>query len=122
MQLPAIAANFMQGIFQAANAPATGQVFSACAKTHTLQACGSEALRERYLPPLVEGRWLGTMCLSEPHAGPSLTTVIRCMAKPAGNGSYELNGAKMSISDGEQDIFETLCKWCWREPWTRPQA
>ena len=68
-----------------------------------LQACGSEALCEIYLPPLVEGRWFGTMCLSEPHAG-SLLSDIRYMAKPVGDGSYKLTGTKMWISGGEQDI------------------
>ena len=91
MQLPVMVANFMQGIFQAANAPATGYIFLTSSNAHMLQACGSEALRERYLPPLVEGRWFGTMCLSEPHAGSSLSD-IRCTAEPVGDGSYKLTG------------------------------
>ena len=107
MQLPVVVANFMQGMFQAANAPATGYVFLTASNAHMLQACGSEALRERYLPPLVEGRWFGTMCLSEPHAGSSLSD-IRCMADPVGDGSYKLNGTKMWISGGEQDISENI--------------
>ena len=107
MQLPVMVANFMQGIFQAANAPATGYVFLTSSNAHMLQACGSEALRERYLPPLVEGRWFGTMCLSEPHAGSSLSD-IRCLAEPVGDGSYKLTGTKMWISGGEQDISENI--------------
>ncbi|MAA84839.1 MAG: acyl-CoA dehydrogenase, partial [Halieaceae bacterium] len=107
MQLPVVVANFMQGIFQAANAPAVGYVFLTSSNAHMLQACGSEALRERYLPPLVEGRWFGTMCLSEPHAGSSLSD-IRCMAEPVGDGSYTLTGTKMWISGGEQDISENI--------------
>ena len=51
MQFPVMVANFMQGIFQAANAPATGYLFLTSSNAHMLQACGSEALRERYLPP-----------------------------------------------------------------------
>ena len=107
MQLPVMVANFMQGIFQAANAPATGYIFLTSSNAHMLQACGSEALRERYLPPLVEGRWFGTMCLSEPQAGSSLSD-IRCSAEPVGDGSYKLTGAKMWISGGEQDISENI--------------
>ncbi len=107
MQLPVMVANFMQGIFQAANAPAVGYVFLTSSNAHMLQACGSEALRERYLPPLVEGRWFGTMCLSEPHAGSSLSD-IRCMAEPVGDGSHKLTGTKMWISGGEQDISENI--------------
>ena len=107
MQLPVMVANFMQGIFQAANAPAVGYVFLTSSNAHMLQACGSEALRARYLPPLIEGRWFGTMCLSEPHAGSSLSD-IRCMAEPVGDGSYKLTGTKMWISGGEQDISENI--------------
>ena len=107
MQLPVMVANFMQGIFQAANAPAAGYVFVTSSNAHTLQVCYTEALRERYLPPLVEGRWFGTMCLSEPHAGSSLSD-IRCVAEPVGDGSYRLTGTKMWIFGGEQDISENI--------------
>ncbi|MEK9534987.1 MAG: acyl-CoA dehydrogenase, partial [Halieaceae bacterium] len=82
-------------------------IFLTSSNAHMLQACGSEALRERYLPPLVEGRWFGTMCLSEPHAGSSLSD-IRCMAEPVGDGSFKLTGTKMWISGGEQDISENI--------------
>ena len=107
MQLPMVVANFMQGMFQAANAPAVGYVFLTQSNAHMLQACGSKALCERFLAPLIEGRWFGTMCLSEPHAGSSLSD-IRCMAEPVGDGTYKLSGTKMWISGGEQDVSENI--------------
>ena len=107
MQLPMLVANFMQGIFQAANGSAVGYIFLTTSNAHMLEACGSDALRARYLPPLVEGRWFGTMCLSEPHAGSSLSDV-RCMAEPLGDGSFKLTGTKMWISGGDQDVSENI--------------
>ena len=107
MQLPMLVANFMQGIFQAANGSAVGYIFLTTSNAHMLEACGSDALRARYLPPLVEGRWFGTMCLSEPHAGSSLSD-IRCVAEPLGDGSFSLTGTKMWISGGDQDVSENI--------------
>jgi len=107
MQLPMLVANFMQGIFQAANGSAVGYIFLTTSNAHMLEACGSDALRARYLPPLVEGRWFGTMCLSEPHAGSSLSD-IRCLAEPLGYGSFKLTGTKMWISGGDQDVSENI--------------
>jgi butyryl-CoA dehydrogenase len=64
---------------------------------------GTDRQRDRYLPPLLDGRWFGTMCLSEPHAGSSLAD-IRTRAEPAGEGLYRLRGQKMWISCGEHEL------------------
>lgn len=68
---------------------------------------GSELQRARYLAPLLEGRWFGTMCLSEPHAGSSLADV-RTLATPTADGSYRLRGDKMWISGGEHELGENI--------------
>ena len=107
MQLPALVSNFVQGIFQAANAPALGYHFLTASNAHMLHACGSESLQAQFLAPMIEGRWLGTMCLSEPHAGSSLAD-IRTVATPKGDGLYHLSGTKMWISGGEQDISDNI--------------
>jgi alkylation response protein AidB-like acyl-CoA dehydrogenase len=59
----------------------------------------------RLLPPLVEGRWTGTMCLTEPQAGSDLST-LRTRAEPAGDGRYRLHGQKIYITWGEHDLAE----------------
>ena len=107
MQLPALVSNFVQGIFQAANAPALGYHFLTASNAHMLHACGSESLQAQFLAPMIEGRWLGTMCLSEPHAGSSLAD-IRTVATSKGDGLYHLSGTKMWISGGEQDISDNI--------------
>jgi len=68
-----------------------------------LQAHADEALKARYLPPLVSGQWLPTMCLTEPQAGSDLA-LLRTRAEPAQDGSYRISGNKIFISGGSQDL------------------
>jgi len=107
LQLPCVVTNLMQGILMAANAPALGYMTLTAGNAHMLQACGNDALKQRYLAPMVEGRWFGTMCLSEPQAGSSLSD-IRTLATPVGDGSYRLSGTKMWISGGDHDLTENI--------------
>ncbi len=67
----------------------------------------SGAQKSTWLPPLVEGRWSGTMCLTEPQCGTDLG-LIRTRAMPRNDGSYVLNGAKCFISAGEHDLTENI--------------
>ncbi len=64
-------------------------------------------LKDRYLPKLVEGRWSGTMCLTEPQCGTDLG-LIRTRAVPAEDGSYRLSGTKIFISAGEHDLSQNI--------------
>jgi alkylation response protein AidB-like acyl-CoA dehydrogenase len=107
LQLPCVVTNLIQGILMAANAPALGYMTLTAGNAHMLQACGNDALKQRYLAPMVEGRWFGTMCLSEPQAGSSLSD-IRTLATPVGDGSYQLSGTKMWISGGDHDLTENI--------------
>lgn len=66
-----------------------------------------EALKARFLPPLVAGRWSGTMCMTEPQSGSDLG-LIRSRAEPAANGTYRLTGSKIFISAGEHDLTENI--------------
>jgi len=68
---------------------------------------GSEALKQRYLAPLVSGEWTGTMCLTEPQAGTDLA-LLRTRAQPQADGSYQLSGSKIFISGGEQDFSDNI--------------
>uniref|UniRef100_UPI000AFEB121 acyl-CoA dehydrogenase family protein n=1 Tax=Marinobacterium profundum TaxID=1714300 RepID=UPI000AFEB121 len=73
----------------------------------TLMTHATEALRDRFLPPLVEGRWTGTMCLTEPQAGSDLG-LLRTRAEPNEDGSYSISGTKIFISAGEHDMAENI--------------
>lgn len=72
-----------------------------------LTSHGSDELKTRYLPKLVDGSWAGTMCLTEAHAGTDLG-IITTKAVPAGDGAYHISGSKIFISAGEQDLTENI--------------
>ncbi len=72
-----------------------------------LKSHGSEALKDFYLPHLVDGSWAGTMCLTEPHCGTDLG-LLRTKAVPQPDGSYRLTGSKIFISAGEHDLTENI--------------
>ncbi|WP_278536375.1 acyl-CoA dehydrogenase [Delftia acidovorans] len=72
-----------------------------------LHAHGDAHLRATYLPHIVSGRWLATMCLTEPQAGSDLG-LLRSQARPRGDGSYSLDGSKIFISGGDQDMSENI--------------
>ena len=68
---------------------------------------GSEEQKRTYLPAMIEGRWTGTMNLTEPHCGTDLG-LIKAKAVPNGDGSYALTGTKIFISAGEHDLAENI--------------
>lgn len=70
----------------------------------TVMDYGSDDQKARFVPPLVEGRWLGTMCLTEPGAGSDLGRV-RTRAVQVDDG-WKISGEKIFISGGDQDISE----------------
>lgn len=107
MQLPYVVSLACDGMFLSANASTTGYIILTRGAMNLLFAHGSEEQKERYARPMLEGRWFGTMCLSEPQAGSSLSD-IKCVAEPQADGSYRLQGAKMWISGGEHDITENI--------------
>ncbi len=72
-----------------------------------LMSHGSDELKRRFLPKLVDGSWSGTMCLTEAHAGTDLG-IITTKAVPAGDGAYRITGTKIFISAGEHDLTENI--------------
>jgi alkylation response protein AidB-like acyl-CoA dehydrogenase len=74
---------------------------------NALMLHGSEELKQRYLPGLVDGSVAGTMCLTEPQCGTDLG-LVRTKAEPAADGSYKITGSKIFISAGEHDLTENI--------------
>lgn len=68
---------------------------------------GSEAQKALFMPPMIEGRWTGTMNLTEPHCGTDLE-LLRTRAEPQEDGSYRISGTKIFISAGEHDLAENI--------------
>src|SRR5947207_14589864 len=67
---------------------------------------GSPELQKRYLPKMVEGRWTGTMNLTEPQAGSDLS-LVRTKAERQGD-HYLISGQKIFITYGEHDMSENI--------------
>ncbi|MCM0613871.1 acyl-CoA dehydrogenase C-terminal domain-containing protein [Marinobacter sediminum] len=74
---------------------------------NTIFLHGSEDQKRTYLTPLTEGRWGGTMCLTEPQCGTDLGQV-KTKAEPQADGSYHLTGTKIFISSGDHDLTENI--------------
>lgn len=72
-----------------------------------LMAKGCEELQATYLPKLVSGEWLGTMALTEAHAGTDLGS-IRTRAQPNSDGTYVIEGEKIFCSGGEHDLTDNI--------------
>ena len=72
-----------------------------------VRAHGSEEQKNIYMPPMVEGRWTGTMCLTESHCGSDLG-LLRTKAKANPDGTYSITGTKIFISAGEHDLTENI--------------
>jgi alkylation response protein AidB-like acyl-CoA dehydrogenase len=72
-----------------------------------LLTAGSPEQQAAYLPPMIEGRWTGTMNLTEPQAGSDLS-LVRTRAEPQPDGSYKLFGTKIYITYGEHDMADNI--------------
>ena len=107
MQLPSVVEAAGFSWFQAANVGTTAYPFLTIGNANLLAAHGSADQVERFVKPMVEGRFTGTMCLSEPQAGSSLADIVT-RAEPRADGTYRLFGAKMWISGGEHDLTENI--------------
>lgn len=107
LQLPFTVSQAVAWFFHAANGPTVGYPFLSMAASNLLAAHASKTQQDRYMRPMIEGRFFGTMCLSEPQAGSSLSD-IRTTATPTGDGRYLLKGTKMWISGGEHELGENI--------------
>jgi alkylation response protein AidB-like acyl-CoA dehydrogenase len=67
---------------------------------------GSDALKQAYLPKMIEGKWTGTMNLTEPQAGSDLS-LVRTRAERQGN-QYLISGQKIFITYGEHDLADNI--------------
>ncbi|SEO60394.1 acyl-CoA dehydrogenase [Aquisalimonas asiatica] len=107
MQMPTTIQQACHGYFFAANVSTAAYPFLTVAAGNLLSAHGSAEQKERWLPPMLDGRFSGTMALTEPHAGSSLGD-LRTRAIPQDDGSYRIVGNKIYISGGEQDITDNI--------------
>ena len=69
---------------------------------------GSDNIRSTYLPRLAQGRWVGTMCMTEAQSGTDLG-LIKTRAEALDDGTYCITGSKIFISGGDHDMAENHC-------------
>jgi len=72
-----------------------------------IEAHGTDAQKDMYLPKITSGEWLGTMCLTESHCGTDLG-LLRTKAEPQADGSHLITGSKIFISGGDSDFAENI--------------
>ncbi|MEP1215464.1 MAG: acyl-CoA dehydrogenase [Marinobacter sp.] len=107
MQLPAAVAQMCVGMLKGANVGTQGYAGLTIAAANLIMAQGSEHQQQTYAGPMMAGRFFGTMCLTEPHAGSSLGD-LRTRAEPQDDGSYRLFGNKIYISGGDHELSENI--------------
>ncbi|MFL1541983.1 acyl-CoA dehydrogenase [Pseudomonas sp. O39] len=107
MQLPTLLSQACFAHFQSANAASTSYPFLTMGAANLIESFGTEEQKQRFLQPMIDGRFFGTMALTEPHAGSSLSD-IRTRAEPAADGSYRLKGNKIFISGGDHPLSENI--------------
>lgn len=107
MQLPESVMAACNGFFMAANPGTAGYPFLTTAAANLIRVFGSDQQKAKFLSPMLSGKYSGTMALTEPHAGSSLSD-IRTSATATDEGHYLIKGAKIYISGGEQSITENI--------------
>ena len=106
MQMPYSIFSAAHMIFEAANSSAQGYLGLSTGALELIDLFAAEPYRKIFMPPMMEGKWQGTMALTEPQAGSSLSD-ITTSAKPAGD-HYEIRGQKIFISGGEHEACENF--------------
>ncbi|KAA0692453.1 acyl-CoA dehydrogenase [Halopseudomonas laoshanensis] len=107
MQMPNLLSQACFAHFQSANAATSSYAMLTMGAANLIEAFGNDEQKQRFLQPMIEGRFFGTMALTEPHAGSSLSD-IRTKAEPAEDGSYRLKGNKVYISGGDHPLSDNI--------------
>ncbi len=103
MQLPASLLSSCNYIFESANNSGVGYMGLATGTANLILTFGSQELKDRFVPKMTTGEWMGSMCLTEPQAGSSLSDIVTS-ATPQENGSYKIKGQKIFISGGDHQF------------------
>ena len=107
MQLPNVVAQSSAAFFRAANPATFSYAFLTVGNANLLTEYGSEEQIDTWVRPMLEGRYFGTMCLSEPDAGSSLADISTKATKSA-DGTYRVTGTKMWITGGDHELAENI--------------
>jgi alkylation response protein AidB-like acyl-CoA dehydrogenase len=106
-QAPHTVVNAINHILECANNHITGYVGLTAGSAHLITNFGSQDLIDKYVPSMLAGKWGGTMCLTEPQAGSSLSDV-KTIAYPQPDGTYKIKGQKIFISGGDHEATDNF--------------
>ncbi|MDE1011972.1 MAG: acyl-CoA dehydrogenase [Paraburkholderia fungorum] len=107
MQLPAVISFACLSLFKSANIATSSYAMLTTANANVIERFGSAAQKRKYLQALLEGRAFGTMALTEPQAGSSLSDLVTS-AVPNEDGTYSIRGNKIFISGGDHELSENI--------------
>lgn len=107
LQVPNVMNVAMSHISASANNALGGYAGLTTGAANLLVTFGSQDIIETYVPKMMKGEWAGTMCLTEPQAGSSLSD-ITTSAAPNEDGSYNIVGQKIFISGGDHEYSENF--------------
>jgi alkylation response protein AidB-like acyl-CoA dehydrogenase len=106
-RLPMTIASLATFYLMAGNLSAYGYLGLTTGAARLLESFGSDELKERFMSRMYSGEWTGTMALTEPHAGSSLSDVTTT-ATPTDQGYHLIRGSKIFISGGDHDLTENI--------------
>ena len=107
MQLPALVASVSGAYLNAAASMTMGYIGLTNANANLINAHGTPQQKQKWLEPMLTGRFAGTMAMSEPGAGSSLAD-LTTSAVPEGDGTYRITGNKIWISGGDHELNENI--------------
>jgi len=107
LQLPHIVFNAASHIIECANNSITGYMGLTGGAANLIVSFGSQELKDRFVPDMMAGNWGGTMCLTEPQAGSSLSD-ITTSASRNDDGSFNITGQKIFISGGDHEYCDNF--------------
>jgi butyryl-CoA dehydrogenase len=107
LQMPHLLTNAVNHIIQAANNNLPGYIGLTAGSADLIANFGSQELKDKFIPGMLSGKWGGTMCLTEPQAGSSLSDVSTSgVLQP--DGTYKIKGQKIFISGGDHEGAENF--------------
>ena len=107
LQLPLLVHTAANYILDAANNHLPGYSGLTSGATELIIEFASKDLKEKYTPKMLTGEWGGTMCLTEPQAGSSLSDIVT-KATPIEDGKYKISGQKIFISGGDHQYADNI--------------
>ncbi|MCU7369465.1 acyl-CoA dehydrogenase family protein [Paucibacter sp. O1-1] len=107
MQVPPIIASAAGAFLSVAGGVGMGYNMLTTANANLLQAHGSDELIDTWVKPMREGRFMGTMAMTEPGSGSGLGDLITKAVK-GDDGTYRISGNKIYISGGDHDLSENI--------------